>query len=64
MYTILGGIINMAITNKQKRQLTCQFCPKKGQRAGCSCKKYWKEVYREHREDILKIYRRNSSNPP
>ena len=44
----------MAISNKNKRKLTCQFCEK--QKVGCKCDKYWKNVYREHREEILKLY--------
>lgn len=48
----------MSISNKTKRRLTCQFCPK--QRKGCKCNKYWKEVYHKHREEILKIYHETS----
>ena len=52
----------MAISNKQKRQLTCQFCPKKGQKPRCECKKFWKEIYHNHRDEILAIY--HNGNPP
>lgn len=44
----------MAISNRIKRELTCQFCQK--QKNGCKCDKYWKNIYRQHREEILKIY--------
>ena len=44
----------MSISNNTKRKLTCQFCDK--QKEGCECKKYWKSIYREHREEILNIY--------
>ncbi len=52
----------MAISNKTKRKLTCQFCPKKGKKLDCRCKKFWKEIYLDNREEILKIY--NNSKPP
>lgn len=48
----------MAISNRTKRELTCQFCPK--QKIGCKCDKYWKNIYREHREEILNIYHTTS----
>jgi len=44
----------MSISNKAKRRLTCQFCPR--QKAGCKCNKFWKEIYRENRKEILGIY--------
>ena len=50
----------MAISNKQKRQLTCQFCPKR--KNNCQCKKYWKIVYAENRDKILEMY--HNRNPP
>ena len=50
----------MAISNNQKRKLTCQFCPK--QKTGCKCQKFWKQIYREHRDEILELY--HSSTPP
>ncbi len=53
VYQFVGGNI-MAISNAQKRQLTCQFCDKK--KDNCQCKKYWKQVYQENRDKILKIY--------
>ena len=48
----------MAISNKTKRELTCLFCPKR--KDGCKCDKYWKIIYREHREEILNIYHQES----
>ena len=51
----------MAISNKIKRELTCQFCKKK--KGNCRCNKYWKEVYREHREEILNIYHATLKKP-
>jgi len=51
----------MAISNKAKRKITCQFCTKK--RGNCRCQKYWKEVYKEHREEILDIYHRTKDTP-
>ena len=50
----------MAISNKQKRHLTCQFCPRK--KDNCQCKKYWKTIYKENRGKILEIH--HSSKPP
>ncbi len=50
----------MAISNAQKRQLTCQFCPE--QKLGCKCKKRWKDIYRDHRDEILAMY--HNSKPP
>ena len=43
-----------SIPNATKRELTCQFCPKR--RPECTCKKFWKEVYMQNRDTILKIY--------
>ena len=54
MYTFILGGIKMAISNKKKRELTCKFCPKL--KPGCKCKKFWKTIYLENREEILKIY--------
>lgn len=48
----------MAISNRTKRKLTCQFCDR--QKIGCKCDKYWKSIYREHREEILTIYHTTS----
>ena len=53
----------MAITNKQKRQLSCHFCPKKGLR-NCNCNKFWKEIYRAHRDEILEIYHNRPDEIP
>ena len=50
----------MAISNKMKRQLTCQFCPR--QKHGCKCDKYWKSIYQENRDKILEIY--HGQKPP
>ena len=50
----------MAISNKQKRKLTCQFCPR--QKPGCKCQKFWKTVYLQNRDKILEIY--HNSKPP
>lgn len=45
----------MSISNKTKRRLTCLFCDKQN-KENCECKKYWKKIYHEHREEILKVY--------
>ena len=50
----------MAISNTTKRKLSCHFCPR--YKPGCKCKKYWKGIYRDNREEILKIY--HESKPP
>ncbi len=50
----------MAISNAQKRKLTCQFCTRK--HGNCRCNKYWKEVYKENREKILEIYHESLSS--
>ncbi len=60
----------MAISNEAKRRLTCQFCSKKGKIRDCRCKKYWKIIYNEHRDEILKLHKNEilkfqySANPP
>jgi len=51
----------MSISNKTKRKLTCQFCERK--KNGCKCDKNWKNVYREHREEILRIYHNTQKVP-
>ena len=56
MYTNLLEVCNMAISNETKRRLTCQFCPKKGKKNDCRCKKYWKIIYKEHRDEILNLH--------
>lgn len=60
----------MAISNQTKRRLACQFCPKKGKRFDCECKKFWKEIYKKHRDEILELYHdeiskfQNNTSPP
>ena len=46
----------MAISNKMKRKLTCQFCDRKDTCKSRNCPKYWKGIYNKYREDILLIY--------
>lgn len=48
----------MAISNKIKRKLTCQFCDRNNTCKYHNCDKYWKSIYNKHREEILEIYRK------
>lgn len=54
IYKLLGGFYMSSILNATKRELTCQFCPKR--RPECTCKKFWKEIYTQNRNSIIKIY--------
>ena len=60
MYAFKGGIVMSGISNKTKRRLTCQFCPTKNT-CKKQCKKGWKKIYHEHRDEILEINRRSKS---
>ena len=62
LYILFIGGSFMAISNVEKRTLTCRFCPKR--KPNCKCDKYWKRIYRNHREEILEIYRNNKTQLP